>query len=335
MAACEPVVAFGRKIPAPVSLEDLVGTFVDSDLPVATATLRVIAALSDDEKLVAQMRAELAGRPVAELPPWVAAIDEVDLVAVLEGGDELGDVTNHVVELRLDSSTLSVVVSVDNNQGGALKDGFGVPLHLPGHVDADPAVLRATVESVLAEDAERPAPLETETWPSAGPLVRWALRMLPEGGEVPAAQEWTDQQTAELIELFMRSTWGTGLDDVDHRALLQTLIWFGKSAAGGDVMRWSPVKVEMLMNDWMPHKVVADVGYLTKMPRLLRALIRYCHGLRSISAAGTSLTLAAVDRWELDYRALINSGRDRDPEVVAQLVIEQLEAERKEQSPGL
>lgn len=45
----------------------------------------------------------------------------------------------------------------------------------------------------------------------------------------------------------------------------------------GDPLRWSPVAVEILLSDWLPRKVAADPGYLSKAPDLLRRLVRFAH----------------------------------------------------------
>jgi hypothetical protein len=54
-------------------------------------------------------------------------------------------------------------------------------------------------------------------------------------------------------------------------------------------MRWSPVKVEILLDDWIPRKIVAPAEYLAKAPDLLQAFIHFAHeevGLRWGAGAG-------------------------------------------------
>jgi hypothetical protein len=69
----------------------------------------------------------------------------------------------------------------------------------------------------------------------------------------------------------------------------------------------------MLLADWFPRKVVADTAYLTKLPKLLRAFIGYCHNRRGIRSALTEETLAAVDHWEPQYQRMIRSARPQGP----------------------
>ncbi|QGK48821.1 hypothetical protein [Mycobacterium intracellulare] len=76
---------------------------------------------------------------------------------------------------------------------------------------------------------------------------------------------------------FFTSPDGARLDDPDRRDLLESLLWYGTDYGPGDPLRWSPVRVEILLDDWIPRKIVAPVRYLAKAPELLRAFIRFAH----------------------------------------------------------
>ena len=78
-------------------------------------------------------------------------------------------------------------------------------------------------------------------------------------------------------------------------------------------LRWSETAVEILLLDWFPRKVVADVGYLAQLPTLLRAFIRYAHHGRGIRSTLTAETLSAVDHYEPEYQELIRSDRPQGP----------------------
>ena len=62
------------------------------------------------------------------------------------------------------------------------------------------------------------------------------------------------------------------------------MIWFGTDYGPGDPLRWSPVAIEIILEDWIPRKLVADTAYLSKAPELLRAFVRFCHAERGIRA---------------------------------------------------
>ncbi|SDY77417.1 hypothetical protein SAMN05661080_04566 [Modestobacter sp. DSM 44400] len=125
--------------------------------------------------------------------------------------------------------------------------------------------------------------------------------------------QWTDDDKRALAARFFASPFGAGLDDADRRGLLESLLWFGTDYGPGDPLRWSPVAVEILLADWIPRKIVADVPYLAQAPDLLRAFIRFSHAERGIRGPLTEQTLAAVDEWEPGYRATIRTPRPQGP----------------------
>jgi hypothetical protein len=98
--------------------------------------------------------------------------------------------------------------------------------------------------------------------------------------------------------------------------LFHDLLWFGTDYGPGDPLHWSPVAVELLLADWIPRKIVADAGYLSKAPDLLRAFIRFAHQERGIREALTAETLAAVDKWEPVYQRTIRSPRPQGPDAI-------------------
>jgi hypothetical protein len=73
------------------------------------------------------------------------------------------------------------------------------------------------------------------------------------------------------------------------------------------------VAVEIILDDWIPRKIVADPVYLSKAPELLRAFVRFCHAERGIRTELTRDTLAAVDVYEPDYQRTIRSPRLQGP----------------------
>lgn len=150
---------------------------------------------------------------------------------------------------------------------------------------------------------------ETETWPAARPLVEWVVRHLPVGGRGHVRQEWSDDDRRALIDEFVVSDLGRD----DDRDVLEPLLWFGCEYGPGDPLRWSPVAVEILLTDWLPRKVIADAAYLGAVPDVLRRFIRFSHALRDIRPSLTDETLAAVDRWEPEYRQAIAAPGPRGP----------------------
>jgi hypothetical protein len=137
--------------------------------------------------------------------------------------------------------------------------------------------------------------------------------MLPEGGTGYQRPEWNEAAQEQFVERFLVSPFGAGFDDADHRGLLGSLLWFGTDYGPGDPMRWSPVAVEILLTDWLPRKIVADLPYLAKAPALLRAFVRFCHHERGIRAELTAQTLHAIEECEPVYQRTIRSPRPQGP----------------------
>jgi hypothetical protein len=140
--------------------------------------------------------------------------------------------------------------------------------------DLSPADAGARISDAIGTGAITIPPYETNTWPACRPLVEWITSLLPEGGTAYQRPEWDGDELAELAGRFFASPFATGLDDANRRGLLDSVLWFASGYGPGDPLRWSPPAVEILLEDWIPRKIVADVAYLSLTPDLLRAFIR-------------------------------------------------------------
>lgn len=319
-------------------LEDLVDSFVGVDFAETTAALMVLEQLVPDELLAARIGKVLESRR-QPMPPWLTSLGDVRVVRVVEMTNVLGDGDDYFLELRLATGEpLTVLVYVDHNMGRIVKDAFVIAdtfdavegvLHdeiddpETSFAEVDPAVARAIVEEAIDRGARTLPQPETDTWPMARPLVEWAVRMLPAGGDVPARREWTEHELADLRDEFFASSYGKDVDGPDERGLAENFTWYAGGWGSGDPLRWSGVRVEVLLIDWIPRKIVADVDYLAKAPDLLRRFIRYCHDRVGLRPALTEEVMAAIDHWEEDYQLLIRSERPRGAEAVARMVLEE------------
>ena len=127
-------------------------------------------------------------------------------------------------------------------------------------------------------------------------------------------REWTDEETDDLARRFRASRFAAGVDDPGD--MLSSLLWFGTGYGPGDPLHWSPTAVEILLLDWIPRKIMADVEVLADAPDVLRAFIRFCHHERGIRPGLTDETIAAVDMFEPEYQELIRSDRLQGPEAL-------------------
>jgi hypothetical protein len=302
-------------------------SFTGIVLPETTALLAALAELSPDELTRVRARRARLTR-LHPLPDWLARLGDASVYRAVETTHVLGDGDNVLLGARLPGHELTAVIYIDHNMGTIVKDAFPVPNPIDEVVENlrqamdDPDVRHSEISLAdararVAEAVEKGAimfpPFETDTWPASRPLTEWLLRLMPEGGTGYVRPNWTKAANKKLANRFFASEFGRPLDDADHRDLLNEFLWFGTDYGPGDPMRWSPVAVEILLDDWIPRKIVAAPEHLSRAPALLRAFIRFCHAERKIRPALTEETLAAVDEWEPEYQRVIRSPRPQGP----------------------
>jgi len=314
-----------------LSSDELVRSFIKVDRPETSALLAVIAQMHPDELMRARARRELATRSHV-LTAWLAGLATVEAYRTVEMVHVLGDGDNIMIGVHLPGADeLAVVVYIDHNLGTVVKDAFVVPEPLGDLVEfmhtktddpdttwdeLDPADAKARIAEAIDTGAITYPPFETDTWPACRPLVEWITRLLPDGEHTYERPDWDDAALEKLAHRFFASDFGVGLDDDEHRGLLDSLLWFGSGYGPGDPLRWSPVAVEIVLADWIPRKIIAPANYLAKAPALLRAFIRFCHHDRGIRASLTAETLEAVDEWEPEYQQVIRSPRPQGPAAI-------------------
>lgn len=314
---------------AAFTLPDMVGLLAGVEGAEAAALLAAITVLAPDEHCRASARRAVAGRP-DQLPAWLAGLARARVERAVQTVDVLGDGDDIILDARLPGFDLAMVVYIDHNLATVAKDGFPAPVSFdellrqlrqgarrPGHpaltfTDIPLADARARITEAIDRGAMIVPPLETDTWPDSRPLAEWLARLLPEGGTGYVRPQWSEAELRELADRFFGSRFGRGLDDSDHRELLEQFLWFGTDYGPGDPLRWSPVAVDILLADWIPRKIIADPQFLAPAPELLRAFIRFCHDERGISPALTRETLAAVDENEPAFQLALRPDR-RDP----------------------
>ena len=311
--------------------DELVASFLAIDQRETTALLYAFAAFTTDELEAARIRRELAARDHL-LPVWLTRLDEVTAERAVEMVHVLGDGDNVMLDLAFPTGEhLTAVAYIDHNLGTVMKDGFFVPESLDAVLkvmrkasgdDPDtrfdevaPADARVRITDAIESGARTVPPFETETWPACRPLMEWAASLLPEGGRGYERPEWDDDARAGLKGRFLASPFAGGLDS-DQRDLFDDVLWFATGYGPGDPLRWSAVAVELLLLDWIPRKIGADIRYLSKAPDLLRAYIRFCHTERGIRPTLTAEVLGAVDRFEPEYQRAIRSPRLMGPQAL-------------------
>lgn len=336
--------------------EMLLGGFSEASIPETTALLYAIEPFVPSGR-ARRLRSELDRRHGSSLPAWVRSFHEVEITGVWEQGHVLDDGVNVVLAARwVSGPELTVVIYIDNNMGTLVKDVITIPA-APGEVldlwDAesvpgsyqrplDPAVARARILDAERTWSMTRPPVVNDEWPLARPLVLWLAGMLPEGAEVPGREPYPDAERDALIEEFLDSPEGAGVrDDPDTRSLLESVLWFAGDYGVCHPLRWSPVRVEILLASWYPRKVMAEPEYLAKLPDLLRAFLPFA--LRRLGGADSQDEVAlddetveefvadaleAIDEWEPDYRDQIgDTSLPTGPYDLAKLLLSEMGSE--------
>lgn len=322
----------GPDAPTSMPRDELVATFIDVVCPETSALLAVFAAMiGDDDVLRARIRRELNARPRLE-PAWLSDLAAVRVNRAMVMSHVLGDGDNIMLGVDLPTGReFTCTVYVDHNVGTLVKDAFTISepfatvLAHYQQINDDPdttwedigfADARARIEEAINVAAITWPPFETQNWPACRALIEWLIRDLPAGEPNWSRQQWDEKALVDLSDEFFRSEVGSGLDDPDRRGLMESLLWFATDYSTGDPLRWSPVKVELLLADWLPRKVLAPAEYLALAPELLRVFIAFVHDKAGIRSDLTSQAIAAVDQWEPEFQRIIRSDRPQGVEAV-------------------
>lgn len=313
-------------------IDVMVESFTEFNFAETTAALTVIRALVADDIMAARIGRVLESRR-QPMPSWLGDLHRTSTASpVWFLTHVLGDGDDYVFEVTLPTGEpLTALVYVDHNLGGVVKEAFVTPSPLQDVVDklasmldgeqtleiVDAAHARAVIEQAIDNGAHLYPPPTTDTWPLCRPLVEWMTRLLPAGAAPPQIHEWSEAELTAITDDFFSSPHAAILDGPDDRDLLGSILWFASGYGSADPYQWSQVRVEILLADWFPRKVVADTAYLSRMPTVLRAFIRYCHDRRQIPSGLTTSTLAAVDEWEPDYQQAIRSQRPQGAHALA------------------
>lgn len=288
--------------------------------PESAALLAAMAVLLPDD-LVRHRANRMYHKQKGQVPEWLARLGSARLERVLEIGHILHDGEDIVVSLRLATGqVLTIIVYIDHHWGSAVKDGFVTDepaeaiqrqlLAAPDMhgADLDPAEARAKLAEAIELSASLYPPVETETWPTCRPLLEWAMRLMPTGGRGYERDEWSEEQIGQLARDFVRSDFATHLPKSDLKEIATVLIEFGIGWSTGDPLDWSPTKVELLLIDWIPDRLLVGHDFLKKIPEVMRAFVRFAHQRKGIGSYLTDETLTAINEFEPRYRKVIRTG---------------------------
>jgi hypothetical protein len=302
---------------------ELIRTLIDAREAETTVLLAVLAEMNGDDQLLrARIGRELAQRPA--LPDWLAQLSRFQVYRAVEMTHILGDGDNVILGVRLaGGQEFTCSIYIDHNVGTLVKDAMVISEPIATviaqyqQVADDPDThwddiklsdARARIEAAIALATATVPPFETESWPGCRALVEWITRAMPSGGTGYQQHRWYETDREYLAESFFLSRYGAPLDDGEHRSLLDAMLWCSTEYGAGGPMKWSPVKVELLLVDGLPRKLLGSPQQLTLVPNLLKAFIQFAHADGGVRADLTAEALRAVERWTPAYLRTVPAG---------------------------
>ncbi|SJN21055.1 hypothetical protein FM104_02950 [Microbacterium esteraromaticum] len=307
--------------------DQLVSAFLDVGERETDALLLVWARMLQDEVPAEQIVRDVRTRR-HPLPRWLHNLDEVRPTRAIQASHVINDGDNLFIGVETPGRSFTIVLYIDHNMGTVPKDGYTVDrpigdlISFSENQNVTDVTLtellledaRAQIEEVLQNESRLLHPFENDGWPSARPLLRWMLRLMPSGGTGYDRREWSDADLTELTRDFAASPHGTDADS-DTLDRVETLLTFASSYGRADPLHWSNVVVEIMLVDLLPRKIMADQAYLRGMPDAMRRTVRFAHASREVPSEHTVSALAAVDHFEPEYLRLISEHGDESGEL--------------------
>jgi hypothetical protein len=266
----------------------------------------------------------------AVVPNWADLLSRVELVEALHVTETLRDQDLWALRFRYSdddpASNHVLTVSIDRNRSGIVRD---ITLGHPETADMLFAAWRSApdgdehIKAALADPGEAAIALATAlartdvtggtevTQKAIGllPLLRSRLRALPPVAVPQRELVW--QQLDDADEVTLAAQFATEIaelppaeplpEGVDRQKLARSFL--ESTGLADEMLRWSPIRVEMVLLDWLPRRVILTPAEIAATPDVLRAFVRWALARQGIPADAIETTVAAVGRWEGDFAA--------------------------------
>ncbi len=250
-------------------------------------------------------------------PAWVASLNQAKPTRAVHIGPVTGELRLIGIEIQGPDGPITAAVDIFYSGIAMIRDGYVYPGSVSNLVRRaqsweDEGI---TVEDLALEDARAEiedaiewteryidAP-ETETWPSTKPLLRWMLRLLPDGGTGYEYPEYTEEELDAEIAAFMASPHAANLGK-DAAGQAGFLLNLADNYGSGDVRNWSSQLVERVLLDLIPRKLIAADEHFKPIPKVLEALVVYCHEQLEIPSFITDEVLHTIAVSTPEYRRL-------------------------------
>jgi hypothetical protein len=220
-----------------------------------------------------------------------------------------------VVTVRIGDAHLSLIGLVDHNSDGALKDAFVVPMPLADvqaalgaggrtgmqNSDLSPAVARTWLTEAIAAGEGVEPPFTSDTWPQIRPLLEWALRSCPAGGEGRSRRSWSRAEIEPIVAAFAGTAGGTVVADPVDREVLVDALHTVSRATSSDPMLLSAVRLEMGLGYLWSTALHHDLDRLLALPDTLGPYLRWAHGQRGVPPDDTDESIAAIAHRRAEF----------------------------------
>jgi hypothetical protein len=276
-------------------------------LPVALALASVLP-----EPWAGHARAVADGLVAAgsAVPPWTLAVGRARFVEGWAMTDEFGDQDLIVATFKHPGQPPhSFSITADHNFNGLFRQvGVGIDAELVRRTwdEISPIPLRAITAQDLATRWAAGTlwyrryldPPVYDDVPPLMALVEARASALPVPAEPPEFVEVSAADRVAVIERFLASTAATSLQPTETTtAVLENLIDFRQNHGEGDLLRWSPIVVEIALADWLPRKAVLSDAEIDALPDILRAYVRFAASEKGLADDDLLETLDAIDEF--------------------------------------
>lgn len=279
--------------------------------------LTLLAHLLRDDDLTARLIRR--HQPDEAIQAIIDAVGGARIDGAVEIREPYDEQRQYVVGARLANGELiSALIRADVLGSLCLTDAFAAPVAVDNvlRLAFDEPELR-TMHSPRADirrDLDRAVysafhtvpPPATDTWPAHALLVQWILELLPSPSPEPDWEPISDKASNRFIDEFLASEERRRVPAPDNEvaSILSSLLWFKDGYTNGDLYRWGPNQIGILLSDWALRKLVVPEEEIRRIPEILRALIPWAHRqLDDLTLYHTDEALSAVDHYEPMFRA--------------------------------
>ena len=292
--------------------------------PECSAGALAMATLVGDGGLRREVRRDAADRGHL-LPGWLVELHRAEpAVRAVELSTVFRDVDELVVGVIVPGGhCLTAAVRVDNELGFRVVDGRlyeqsvdAVVAATVGGGDPDvrvrdiaPADARARLADALRDPDLDALSGRSTPWRQLRPLVRWLVTVLPEGGDAAVSAVGDEVDLDDITAGFLASPWGRPWVRGGLPELVEAVLGDGLGNGLGDPLLWAPHHVARLL-DAETTALDHDLLDTTRVPELLRDVIRYGHAERGLRPGLTDDALAAVDRHAGRYLTAVRARHD-------------------------